>query len=175
MKKPGTTFRPRALWARSRRAMKTALIFVSMVCVSLLAACGSAGESTTATEQLDPQKKALADKLRYMPLNQFIHENVTLMGTIIMPPFLVDVTGDGYEDLCAAVMTGSGIVSCLIAVYDEQTGKGYLLHDRMKYNYWIDAVEDGTLVVSKSVWGSDGPKEKGTVRVEGDELVFVNR
>lgn len=109
---------------------------------------------------------------RYEPLYEYVSNNISLMGTIILPPIEFDVTGDGYDDFCSTVITGSGIISSLIAVYDVQNQKGYLLNDRMDFDYRIEGIEDDALVVKRREWGKE-KEVKGHLLFEVDTLVFA--
>ena len=109
---------------------------------------------------------------KYEPLYEYVSNNISLMGTIISPPIKFDVTGDGHDDYCSTVITGSGLVSSLIAVYDVQNQKGYLLNDRMTYDYRIEGIEDGALVVKRREWGKE-KEVKGHLLFEVDTLVFA--
>jgi len=141
-----------------------------ILCLSFLTACVKREQSSTVTEEMGVQSGV--DELIFAPLYQYVHHNVKLMGTIVSPPVLYDVTGDGYADLCASVTTGSGIISTLVVVYDVQNQKGYMLNDRMKFNYHILGIEDGQLMVNRRVWAESENGVIGTIRLEDDAIVF---
>ena len=105
----------------------------------------------------------------------YIHENLTLMGTLVFNVCQVDVTGDGYDDICASYFTGSGIVTSGIIVYDPQVKQGYRLDDREMYDYTIEDVAGGKLIVKRSRHGLYGEQENsitGTAAFEDGELFF---
>ena len=124
------------------------------------------------SELFELYNNPLKRETKYEPLYEFVGENISLMGTIIFPPVEYDVTGDGHDDYCATVVTGSGIISSLIAVFDVQNKKGYLLNERMTYDYRIEGIEDGALVVNRSEWGKE-KEVKGHLLFEEDALIFA--
>ena len=77
------------------------------------------------------------------------------------------------------VSFGSGIVDEHIIVYDLRNEKEYTLWERMEYDYVL-FMENGELFVRKndyeksisSFW-EDHIGEKGKLRIENNELVFV--
>ena len=88
---------------------------------------------------------------------------------------LVDVTGDGVEDCCTSEMIGSGMSRTICVVYDPVLEKMYVL-DGYNYSYIVQGVVDGQLsVLEKGPYGYGDPlvETLGTVRIEGDQLVFV--
>ena len=106
---------------------------------------------------------------------EYIHENLTLMGTLVFNVCQVDVTGDGYDDICASYFTGSGIVTSGVIVYDPQVKQGYRLDDREMYDYTIEDVAGGKLIVKRSRHGLYEEQEikiTGTVGFEDGELFF---
>ena len=134
--------------------------------LSDMARNGSAEDSveTSGTEMPDDVRQ----------LYDYVYENINLMGTVIEYPVRYDVNKDGYEDLCATVTTGSGIVTTFIAVYDVRNGKGYMLNDRTEYDYRIRGVEgDDLTVVRQDYQGGRGTVVSGTVGIENGELVFI--
>lgn len=152
---------------------KKAVLIVSLVLsLSFLTACVKREQSSTEAI-IGMETQSDLDSIVFAPLYQYVRENVTLMATFLnCPPVLYDVTGDGNADQCASVTTGSGIISSLIVVYDVQNQKGYMLSDRMEFDYHIIGIEDRKLIVKRTCWG-DGEKEvTGTIRLEGDAIVF---
>jgi len=105
-------------------------------------------------------------------LMDYIGENVSLMGTMVANIYEYDVTGDGYDDLCASVYTGSGIVSILVVVYDLYNDQGYMLDNRMVYDYWIEGVVGNKLVVDRVPYRDQQAQVYGTVVVENGRLVY---
>ena len=86
-----------------------------------------------------------------------------------------DVTGDGNDDKCYGNMTGSGMVRVQCIVEDETNNVKYVL-DGYNYNYHIEGVEDGRLVVTeKGPYGYGDPlvETTGTVKIVDGRLVFV--
>ena len=108
---------------------------------------------------------------------EYVHENLTLMGTMVFNVCQLDVTGDGYDDICASYFTGSGIVTSGVIVYDPQVKQGYRLDDREMYDYTIEDVAGGRLIVKRSRYGLYGEDEDtvtGTAAFEDGELFFDN-
>ena len=151
---------------------KAVLILSVFWALTLLTACVKKEQASSEAVEGSETCSAL-DSLIFAPLYQYVRENVTLMGTFLhRPSVLYDVTGDGTADLCASVTTGSGIISTLVVVYDVQNQRGYMLNDRMKFNYYIQGIEDGQLVVKRTMWGDQEKETTGTIRLEGDEITF---
>ena len=57
-------------------------------------------------------------------------------------------------------------------LYDVQNQRGYILNDRMKFDYHIQGIEDGQLVVKRTMWEDNEKETTGTIRLEGDEIAF---
>ncbi|MBO6163143.1 MAG: hypothetical protein J6O53_07795 [Eubacterium sp.] len=151
---------------------KTVLILSVFWALAFLTACVKKEQASIEAVEGSETCSAL-DSLIFAPLYQYVRENVTLMGTFLhRPSVLYDVTGDGTADLCASVTTGSGIVSTLVVVYDVQNQRGYMINDRMKFDYHIQGIEDGQLVVKRTMWGDQEKETTGTIRLEGDEIAF---
>ena len=108
----------------------------------------------------------------YQPLAEYINANTSSMGRIIEKVFESDVNQDGSPDLCVAVIYGSGIISSAIVVYDVQNDKGYILDERMSYDYTILGASEYVVAVCRTPYGKDA-KKNGTLAIEGDALVFV--
>ncbi len=108
----------------------------------------------------------------YQPFSEYVYENAGTMGTVIEDIYESDINKDGHAELCSTVITGSGIISSLIVVYDMHNDKGYMLNDRLTYDYSIiGASEDDIAILRKDY--PDGNESYGTLSIEGDELVFV--
>ena len=151
---------------------KTVLVLSVLLLLSFLTACVKKERASSESAE-DSKTYSDWDSLVFAPLYQYVRENVTLMATFLnCPPVLYDVTGDGNADQCASVTTGSGIISSLIVVYDVQNQKGYKLSDRMEFDYHIQGIEDGQLVVKRTMWGDQEKETTGTIRLEGDEIAF---
>ena len=56
-----------------------------------------------------------------------------------LPYYSADITGDGVEDRCISITTGSGMVRTDCLVYDTQDHTGYVL-DGYNYDYKISGV-----------------------------------
>lgn len=85
-----------------------------------------------------------------------------------------DVTGDGCTDLCTCVTWGSGMVRTDLLVYDPLNEELYVL-DGYNYDYRIERVEDGRIVIVKEgPHGYNDPVTKtyGTVKLENRQLIF---
>ena len=87
---------------------------------------------------------------------------------------LFDVTADGCDDLCTCVTWGSGMVRTDLLVYDPLNEDLYVL-DGYSYDYLIDHVEEGRIVIVKKGphgYGDPVTKIYGTVKLENKQLVF---
>lgn len=124
----------------------------------------AAADTTTATE---PTESTI-----YQPLAEYINANTSSMGRIIEKVFESDVNQDGSPDLCVTVVYGSGIVSSAVVVYDVKNDKGYILDERMSYDYTILGASEYVVAVVRTSYGKDA-KKYGTLAIEGDALVFV--
>lgn len=108
----------------------------------------------------------------YQPLTDYIFANVGATGTEIYTPVECDITGDGELDLVAMVATGSGITNTLIVVYDIENDMGYILDDRMEYDYQILGNSDNDIAILRIEYG--GSEETyGTLAIQGGQLVFI--
>ena len=89
---------------------------------------------------------------------------------------LFDVTGDGVDDVCDSRMTGSGMVRIQCIVYDPVKDVRYVL-DGYDHSYSVKGVENGKLVVIEKTSpfeiDEDVAETKGTVKLNGDKLVFT--
>lgn len=124
----------------------------------------AAADTTTTTE---PTEFTI-----YQPLAEYINANTSSMGRIIEKVFESDVNQDGSPDLCVTVVYGSGIVSSAVVVYDVKNDKGYILDERMSYDYTILGASEYVVAVVRTSYGKDA-KKYGTLAIEGDALVFV--
>ena len=93
---------------------------------------------------------------------------------IIEKVYESDVNQDGSPDLCVTVIYGSGIISSAIVVYDVQNDKGYILDERMSYDYTILGASENVVAVCRTSYGKDA-KTYGTLAIEGDALIFVEK
>ena len=126
----------------------------------------AAADTTTTTE---PTESTI-----YQPLTEYINANTSSMGRIIEKVYESDVNQDGSPDLCVTVIYGSGIISSAIVVYDVQNDKGYILDERMSYDYTILGASENVVAVCSTPYGKDA-KTYGTLAIEGDALIFVEK
>ena len=124
----------------------------------------TAADTTTSTE---PTESAM-----YKPLADYINANTSTMGRIVEKVFESDVNQDGNPDLCVTVIYGSGIISSAILVYDVKNDKGYILNERMSYDYEILGASEDVVAVCRTPYGKEG-KTYGVLAIEGDSLVFI--
>ncbi len=106
-------------------------------------------------------------------LMEYVYENNPLMGTIPYNIFMFDVTGDGHEDACASFFTGSGFVTEMVIIYDVEEKQGYKLSCRGEYDYSIDGIEDGVLLITRSDYNCEEEDVTGTVIIYNDVPVFI--
>ena len=87
-----------------------------------------------------------------------------------------DVTEDGYPDLCVGITQGSGIVSDSIIIYDVYNQNIYKLDDRMKYDSYIDSVENDAIYIRRGRWQRQNSDEEilGVLKFEDGALKFVH-
>lgn len=123
-------------------------------------------EQTTETTVEDTAETTI-----YQPLSDYVNENVGKM-TKITEVFESDINKDGNLDLCANVELGSGILNSLIVVYDQLNDKGYVLNERMVFDYKILGSSKDDIAVERRTY-PDNEKTYGTLSLSGDKLVFV--
>lgn len=126
----------------------------------------AATDTTTTTE---PTESAM-----YQPLADYIDANISSMGRITEKVYESDVNQDGNPDLCVTVIYGSGIISSAIVVYDVKNDKGYILDECMSYDYTILGASENVVAVCRTPYGKDA-KTYGTLAIEGDALIFVEK
>ena len=126
----------------------------------------AATDTTTTTE---PTETTI-----YQPLLDYISANTSSMGRLLGKVYESDVNQDGNPDLCVTVIYGSGIISSAIVVYDVQNDKGYILDERMSYDYTILGASENVVAVCRTPYGKDA-KTYGTLAIEGDALIFVEK
>ena len=126
----------------------------------------AATDTTTTTE---PTETTI-----YQPLLDYIGANTSSMGRLLGKGYESDVNQDGNPDLCVTVIYGSGIISSAIVVYDVQNDKGYILDERMSYDYTILGASENVVAVCRTPYGKDA-KTYGTLAIEGDALIFVEK
>ena len=110
----------------------------------------------------------------YQPLLDYISANTSSMGRLLGKVYESDVNQDGNPDLCVTVTYGSGIISSAIVVYDVKNDKGYILDERMSYDYTILGASENVVAVCRTPYGKDA-KTYGTLAIEGDALIFVEK
>ena len=108
----------------------------------------------------------------YGPLADFIDENISEMGRICETPQECDINKDGHPELCLTVTYGSGMISSAIVVYDVYNDQGYILDDRLTYDYLIIGSTVDDIAIERSEYGGDG-KSYGTLAIQDGELIFV--
>ena len=126
----------------------------------------AATDTTTTTE---PTETTI-----YQPLLDYISANTSSMGRLLGKVYESDVNQDGNPDLCVTVIYGSGIISSAIVVYDVQNDKGYILDERMSYDYTILGASENVVAVCRTPYGKDA-KTYSTLAIEGDALIFVEK
>ena len=90
-------------------------------------------------------------------------------------PFWLDMTGDGCVDLCSSRMYGSGMVRIETIVYDPVSREKHIL-DGYFYDYHVDSVSDGRLIVKRTGpngYGDPVTETTGYVILVEDRLIFV--
>ncbi|GEM_PF-3327243 len=98
-------------------------------------------------------------------------EKILICGMPIISAYLTDLNNDGYPEICADVMFGSGICDEHIEVYDYYHDERYVLWDRMKYDYQL-AVKENELLVQKTVYGqTEGTPEISRLSLENMKLL----
>ena len=126
----------------------------------------AATDTTTTTE---PTETTI-----YQPLLDYISANTSSMGRLLGKVYESDVNQDGNPDLCVTVIYGSGIISSAIVVYDVKNDKGYILDERMTYDYEILGASENVVAVCRTPYGKDA-KTYSTLAIEGDALIFVEK
>ena len=126
----------------------------------------AATDTTTTTE---PTETTI-----YQPLLDYISANISSMGRLLGKVYESDVNQDGNPDLCVTVIYGSGIISSAIVVYDVKNDKGYILDECMSYDYTILGASENVVAVCRTPYGQDA-KTYGTLAIEGDALIFVEK
>ncbi len=80
--------------------------------------------------------------------------------------FILDLNGDGAEEVCTNVAHGAELTRTDVVVYDIFNNAYYTLADEF-IDYKIDSIENDRLVVVED------NQTVGTVKIDGDQLVFV--
>ena len=85
-----------------------------------------------------------------------------------------DVSGDGCNDLIRFHYYGSGIPKAGILVYDPVNHTGYLLESDI-YSYCLESYGEDELLIRKYVYQNSDKYAIGTLAIEDNELVWVER
>lgn len=109
----------------------------------------------------------------WVELLKYVGSRTQLMGTMPINVCMADVTEDGYEDICATFFTGSGIVTRMIVIYDMEKHRGYTLSYRGTYDYVIEDIEDGILLVRRIDFNNEEPDVTGTVVISSGYPIFI--
>lgn len=108
------------------------------------------------------------------PLLDYIDAKTPYTGRTIEKVYESDVNQDGHPDLCVTVIYGSGIISSAVVVYDVQNNKGYILDERMSYDYSIMGASEDLVAVCRIPYGGKA-KTYGVLAIAGDNLVFKEK
>ena len=130
------------------------------------------GAQQSETQQSGTPQNEWPDQNIYEPFARYIDENIKVSPALMGPVYECDLNGDGSPELCASVEFGSGVISTLVAVYDVWNDCGHLLNEREEYDYIIEGVSDGKLIVCRRKYQSE-QKTYGTLVLQDDKLVFV--
>ena len=105
-------------------------------------------------------------------LNEFldyVDNKTALSGAMPVNVCTFDVTEDGYEDVCGTFYTDSYV----IIVYDPTERHGYVLDGGKYYDFMIDGIEDGLLLVTRTDLSYEEEDVTGTVVLSHDWLIFI--
>jgi len=80
--------------------------------------------------------------------------------------YVVDLNGDGSEEVCTSISYGSMLTRNNIVVYDVYNDAYYTLGDEF-LDYKIDSIAQDQLIVIKN------NDVNGTVKIVDEELIFV--
>ncbi len=105
-------------------------------------------------------------------LLKYVGSRTQLMATIPVSVCMADVTEDGHDDVCATFITGSGLVTSMIVIYDTEKKRGYTLSHRGTYDYEIDGIDDGILLVTRREYASE-EAVTGTVVISCGWPLFI--
>ncbi len=106
-------------------------------------------------------------------LLEYVDNNTDLSGAMPENICMFDVTEDGQEDVCGTFYTGRDAGSFVIAVYDLKEKQGYMLDGGKYYDFMIDGIEDGLLLVTRTDLSYEEEDVTGTVVLSHDWLFFV--
>lgn len=82
---------------------------------------------------------------------------------------MFDMTEDGYEDICGTFYTDSYVV----IVYDPAERHGYALDGGKYYDFMIDGIEDGLLLVTRTDLSYEEEDVTGALVLSHDWLVII--
>ena len=82
---------------------------------------------------------------------------------------MFDMTEDGYEDICGTFYTDSYVV----IVYDPAERHGYALDGGKYYDFMIDGIEDGLLLVTRTDLSYEEEDLTGALVLSHDWLVII--
>ncbi|MBP5553951.1 MAG: hypothetical protein J6X94_03665 [Lachnospiraceae bacterium] len=106
-------------------------------------------------------------------LLKYVGSRTQLMATIPVSVCMADVTEDGHDDVCATFITGSGFVTSMIVIYDTEKKRGYTLSHRGTYDYEIEGIEDGILLVKRMDYGHKEEDVTGTIVISSGWPIFL--
>ena len=99
-----------------------------------------------------------------------LYLNDKLVTRAIVSLYLIDLTNDGYPELCLGWALGSGIVNYVVSIYDMKNEVGsYQISDRMNYDYYLFS-RDGVLCIKEISYIGDELTRTGAVVYEGGEV-----
>lgn len=89
-----------------------------------------------------------------------------------------DVTGDGYDDLYAGYLWGSGMPRDVLTFYDPVNHQVYNVHEAddesaFPYDYHVVSCDDKGLTVSRNPFNDHEEVVLGTVKLIDGEVIFV--
>ncbi len=99
----------------------------------------------------------------------YVDNKTALSGAMPVNVCMFDVTEDGYEDVCGTFYTDSYV----IIVYDPAERHGYVLDGGKYYDFMIDGIEDGLLLVTRTDLSYEEEDVTGTVVLSHDWLIFI--
>ena len=130
-------------------------------------------DSDDSTENHYPDEYNEIPSEAWEEMLKYVAGRTQLMGTIPANACMADATEDGYEDVCATFYTGSGIVTQMVVIYDVEKHRGYTLSQRGTYDYVIEGVEDGILLVTRSDYDHEEPDVTGAVVISFGYPIFI--
>lgn len=84
-----------------------------------------------------------------------------------------DVTGDGYDDLYAGYLWGSGMPRDVLTFYDPVNHQVYNVQPDFPYEYHVVSCDDKGLTVSRNNFIEHEEVVLGTVKLIDGEVIFV--